>query len=337
MGPKIQVGSTITRLSEPHAHNSNRRTITKEKNRESETSKPSAMADDDDDEGFGDFKFAPMAPIEATAAVATNLKTSSGDFFSDDDWGDFVTTPSNRINGGFEFSNGTVVQSSMNASQNQKPLDLFVDNNESKLTRVESVPGRAESAKTQWVKPQGAIPLSLFGETEEVEEGGNSGAGEPTVGDGASSFFHKKGDNAALNGGVMINDLIANLYNQSQQIKVENGSFTNSNSNEANSKSNVSDSNVGGLGSNTNGFNWNPNGFDSIFHDRDPKSNNLDYNSSGMNFNSNGLSSDLVEESRNFDDGEDDNDDDGWEFKVADADKQVGNENFELKVECLFE
>ena len=141
------------------------------------------MADDDDDEGFGDFKFAPMTPVHI-ASSTTNLKTSSStDLFSDDDWGDFVTTPSNQINGGFEFSNGIGVHSSISSSQNQKPVDLFgnsVDGNESTLLRVESVPSGVESAKVQWVKPQGAIPLSLFGEVEEEEN--TSGA----VGDGAS-------------------------------------------------------------------------------------------------------------------------------------------------------
>lgn len=296
------------------------------------------MADDDDDEGFGDFKFAPMPPIHATATTTTasvdgNPKTSSGDFFSDDDWGDFVTTPSNQINGGFGLSNGT------DPSLNQKPLDVFVENNESKLTRVELVPGRVESVKAEWVKPQGAIPLSLFGEVEDEEEKEeNSGAGESTVEEGAASFSHKKDDNAkkglGLKGGLGINDLIANLYKQSPQIKVENGSYSNSNSNEANSKSNESSANDDGLGSKTNGFSWNLDGFDLVFQNTDPNSNNLDSNGSGLNFNSNGLSY-LVEESKNFED-EDDDDDDGWEFKGADEDKQVGNENSELNVVFLF-
>lgn len=290
------------------------------------------MADDDDDEGFGDFKFAPMTPVHI-ASSTTDLKTSSSAcLFSDDDWGDFVTTPSNQINGGFEFSNGIGVHSSISSSQNQKPVDLFgnsVDGNESTLPRVESVSSGVESAKVQWVKPQGAIPLSLFGEVE--EEQNNSGAGELTVGDGAASFFHKKDDNAktglALNGGVGINDLIANLYSQSPRIKVENGSLPNSNSDGASTKSNESSMNVEGLGSKTNAFNWPSNGFDSFFHDTDPSLNKLDSNIGNLNFNSDGLSSELVEESENFDDDEDD-DDDGWEFKAADANKQVRNENF---------
>ncbi|XP_062084728.1 uncharacterized protein LOC133790905 isoform X2 [Humulus lupulus] len=283
------------------------------------------MADDDDDEGFGDFKFAPMTPVHIASSIA-NLKTrSSADLFSDDDWGDFVTTPSNQINGGFEFSNGVGVNSSIIPSQNQKPLDLFgnsVDSIESTLPRVESVPSGVELAKVQWVKPQGAIPLSLFGETEEEEN--NSGLGEPTVGDGAASFFHKKDDNAkkglALNGGVGINDLIANLYSQSPRIKVENGSHPNSNSDGASTKYNESSMNVESLGSKTNAFYWQPNGFDSIFHDNDPNSNKLDSNI-GSDFNSDGLSSDLVEHSESFDDDEDN--DGGWEFKAADANKQV--------------
>ncbi|KAM6577749.1 hypothetical protein CsatB_029586 [Cannabis sativa] len=283
------------------------------------------MADDDDDEGFGDFKFAPMTPVHTASSITTNLKTSSStDLFSDDDWGDFVTTPSNQINGGFEFSNGTAVHSSFSPSQNQNPLDLFgnsVDGNESTMSRVESVPSGAELAKVQWVKPQGAIPLSLFGETE--EEDNNSAAAQPTVGDGAASFFHKKDDcdrkGLVLNGGVGINDLIANLYSQSPRIKVENGSHPNSISDGATTKSSM---NVEGLVSKTNAFYWQPNGLDSAFHDTDPKSSNkLDSNIGSGKFNSNGLSSDLVEEGDNIDDVDED-DDDGWEFKGADANKQ---------------
>uniref|UniRef100_A0A803NJZ1 Uncharacterized protein n=1 Tax=Cannabis sativa TaxID=3483 RepID=A0A803NJZ1_CANSA len=98
------------------------------------------MADDDDDEGFGDFKFAPMTPIHTASSISTNLKTSSStDLFTNDDWGDFVTTHFNQINGGFEFSNGTGVHSSFSPSRNQNPLYLFgnsVDGNKSMMSRV---------------------------------------------------------------------------------------------------------------------------------------------------------------------------------------------------------
>ncbi|KAF4380035.1 hypothetical protein F8388_018159 [Cannabis sativa] len=64
-----------------------------------------------------------MTPVHTASSISTNLKTSSStDLFSDDDWGDFVTTLSNQIN---------------------------VDGNESTMSRVESVPSGAELAKNK--------------------------------------------------------------------------------------------------------------------------------------------------------------------------------------------
>ncbi|XP_024027626.1 uncharacterized protein LOC21386024 isoform X1 [Morus notabilis] len=267
------------------------------------------MADDDDDDFFGDFKFASTQPSVAPATTTTinsSSNTSGGDSFSDDDWGDFVTTRSNQIKTGFELFNGT---------NGQSPLGNSVDD--------ESAATRGESEAPSWVKPRGALPLSLFGETEEEEE---SGAGEPTVGDGAPIFFRRNdGDDAkkgsGLNGGVGISDLLANLYSQSQQIKVQNGSYVNSNVNGANSNSNESGASVDGLRSSASSSKWHQNGFDSSFHDANQNSNNLGSNITVMTSNFNGFSSDLVEQSENFD-NDDDEDDDGWEFKGACADKQ---------------
>ncbi|GMN71282.1 hypothetical protein TIFTF001_055520, partial [Ficus carica] len=218
--------------------------------------------------------------------------TNGGNSFSDDDdndWGDFVTTRSDQIKTGFELSNGT--------------------NGESPLAN--SVADESAAAAPSWVKPRGALPLSLFGEAEE-----ESGPGEPTVGDGAPIVFSKKdGDGdakkkgSALNGGVGINDLLANLYGHNQQIKVQNGTDVNSNVSGANSNSNESGAGVDGLRSSLNESNWHENGLDSFFHDANQNSNNWDSNVSNVTritFDSNGLSSDLVEQSENFDDEEDD-------------------------------
>lgn len=293
----------------PAHHNQNNQS----RETESELQSSAAMADDDDDDFFGDFKFAPTQPSftpATTTIINSSSKTSGGDSFFDDDWGDFVTTRSNQMKTGFELFKGT---------NGQSPLGNSVDD--------ESAATRGESEAPSWVKPRGALPLSLFGETEEEEE---AGAGEPTV-DGVPIFFRRNdGDDAkkgsGLNGGVGISDLLANLYSQSQQIKVQNGSDVNSNVNGANSNSNESDASVDGLRSNASSSNWHQNGFDSSFHDANQNSNNLGSNITVMTSNFNGFSSDLVEQSENFD-NDDDEDDDGWEFKGAYADKQVGNEN----------
>lgn len=296
------------------------------------------MADEDDDEGFGDFKFAPTYPNHTTT-FDPNPKINGRVSTVDDDWGDFITPRANQINVGFELSDvGYSVK------------------NESLMCPVESVSSRADSAQAQWMKPQGALPLSLFGEMEEEKK---PGADEPTVDDGAAVFSHKKDDSAkkvsTLNAGDGINDLIANLYNQSPQIKSQNGSNQKLNSDGENSNSNGSSINFNDFGSHTDGFDSNSHGMNSISSRLDSNadgvkliSNGLNSNSTvlnsnfndinsnnmfdtkieGMNWNSNGLDSDLVRQNEDIDD-----DDDGWEFKGAEAENQVSNENSLVKVE----
>ncbi|RVW53282.1 hypothetical protein CK203_100507 [Vitis vinifera] len=62
-------------------------------------------------------------------------------------------------------------------SQTAKPFDPFgffpndsAKPSESVVSCVDSVPTRSESEKKQWVKPQGALPLSIFGEEEEEKK-----------------------------------------------------------------------------------------------------------------------------------------------------------------------
>ncbi|KAF3454458.1 hypothetical protein FNV43_RR04905 [Rhamnella rubrinervis] len=256
------------------------------------------MGEEDDDEGFGDFKFAPTFPNPATT-FDPNPKINGRDSADDDDWGDFITPHANQINVGFEFS--------------EDPFGYSVKN-ESLMSPVESVSSRADSAKAQWVKPQGALPLSLFGEMEEDEEERNL---EPM-----------------------------SLWSMtSPQIKSQNGSDQKLNSDGENSNSNGSSINFNGLRSDTNGFDSNYHGMNSISSRLDSNvdgvkmiSNGLNSNSTvlntnvsdinsntsmfdskidGMNWNSNGFDSDLVKQSEDLDD-----DDDGWEFKGAETEKQ---------------
>ncbi|KAL5566100.1 hypothetical protein UlMin_029264 [Ulmus minor] len=273
------------------------------------------MADDDEDEGFGDFKFAPVYPNHTTGTltVDNNSNTNGRDSFFDDDWGDFVTSHPNQISNGFELSNGLNVQSSVKLSQKQEQLDFsgnFADD--------ESVKIRIESGKAQWAKPNGALPLSLFGEMEEEK---NYVGDEITVGNGAPILFQKKDDSAKkgsnVNGGVGIDDLIAKLYNQSQKINIHSGLDPNSILNGTNSITNEPSAKVDGLSSKTNGLNSNVNEFDSIFGGAILNSNGLDSNISVMESNSNGLNLDTVAENEEFED-----DDDGWEFKAAESGKQ---------------
>lgn len=301
------------------------------------------MADEDDEEGFGDFKFAPTFLNYSTAVVDPNPKIEGRDSsFSDDDWGDFVTPKANQINAGFELSNGfSYSQAPLDLSKDQKPLDPFGNyvNNESLMSRVEEPDSdRADSDKAQWVKHQGALPLSLFGEVEEEEK---PGADEPTVGDGAVVFFHKKDDSAKkvpnLNVGGGIDDLIANLYNQSPQIKSQNGSnqILNMNGGSSNSISNGSGMNFDGLVSNANGFDSCSPNMNTISNRFDSKINGVNSNSNRLYPNSTVLNSNFLESKidgmnrypckldSDFVKRREDLDDDGWEFKGAETEKQV--------------
>ena len=138
------------------------------------------MAEVDDAEDFGDFKF--------VTAIDPNPKINERDStVSDDDWGDFVTDSSSQIKAQVVLSNGITYSQSPPA---QIPFDPFGSFNETVPIRVETEPAKVD--KTRWVKPQGALPLSLFGEEQEEEE---SSAGESRVGDIANEGFAKKESN----------------------------------------------------------------------------------------------------------------------------------------------
>ncbi|KAL6989674.1 hypothetical protein U1Q18_015425 [Sarracenia purpurea var. burkii] len=215
-------------------------------------------AEEDDDEGFGDFTFASF-PNNAPHSDPINTRKSTADK-DDDEWGDFVESPLRS-----EISSGlSVTQSPSNASRPSKPFDPFMffsdhstKPSQSVATPTGSVPSRAESEKSHWEKPKGALPLSIFGDMEQEEEKEEEqfGVADPPVGGSKVSL----GDKNSVNGrqgsdvfiGLAFNDIIGNMYNQSQQIKAENGLKLDSNG---------SISNVIGTNPNLNGMNSNMNG-----------------------------------------------------------------------------
>ncbi|KAM1526001.1 hypothetical protein ACFX10_010391 [Malus domestica] len=219
------------------------------------------MAEVDDAGGFGDFKF--------VTAVDPKPKINGRDStVSDDDWGDFVTDSTSQIKAQAVLSNGITYSQSPPSQIPVDPLGFFVPNGsaptrtESEPIQVETEPAKAD--KTRWVKPQGALPLSLFWEEQEED----SGAGESKVGDVANEGFAKKESN--LN--VEINDLIANLYGHNPKVVVRNGS----------------DSNFGPGGPNSTkkGLDFSANGMDLKFDAPIP---NGKGNFGGLNFGSNGF------------------------------------------------
>ncbi|XP_068341825.1 uncharacterized protein [Pyrus communis] len=177
------------------------------------------MAEVDDAGGFGDFKF--------FTAVDPKPKINGRDStVLDDDWGDFVTDSTSQIKAQAVPSNGITYSQSPPSQIPVDPLGFCVPNG-SAPTRTESEPIRVETEpakvdKTRWVKPQGALPLSLFGEEQEED----SGAGESKVGDVANEGFAKK--ESILNvRSVGIDDLISNLYGHNPKVVVRNGSDSN--------------------------------------------------------------------------------------------------------------
>ncbi|XP_059310721.1 uncharacterized protein LOC132062095 [Lycium ferocissimum] len=131
-------------------------------------------------ESFGDFTF---------ASFPTNTKSIE----DDNEWGDFVEYPS-----GSEPSTAPSLTF-------DDPFGNFSPNNTTSSSKSE------QSNKTsRWVKPSGALPLSLFGEDEEHKEKDTN----PKV---------RNGSNPNLGYGFDSN--ISNLYNQDHKLK----SFSNSN------------------------------------------------------------------------------------------------------------
>ncbi|PSS10144.1 Duffy receptor beta form like [Actinidia chinensis var. chinensis] len=201
-----------------------------------------AKAEDDDEEGFGDFTFASY-PNHAVHSDQMNGRKSTADNDDDDDWGDFVESPLRS-----QLSNAHSARNTSGASKPFDPFGFFADQ---PSQSTGSVSTRAESEKTQWVKPKGALPLSIFGDVEQEEEEG-SGAVDPPVADATNGRNGSSGYT-----GLAFNDIIGNMYNQNQQIKSENGFQSDSNGSNSNGLNMNSNSNVNGLISNSSGSNLN--------------------------------------------------------------------------------
>ncbi|KAH7845357.1 hypothetical protein Vadar_001102 [Vaccinium darrowii] len=158
-----------------------------------------SKAEEDDEEGFGDFTFASSFSTSTLHSDQINGPKSTIHNGDDDDWGDFVESP--------------LRSTALVSSKPSEPFGFFSD--QSQLT-TESASTLAEPAKTQWVKPKGALPLSLFGDVEQEEE--ESGVVDPPFKNSAVDI--KTESNS---------ERISNLYSKVQPIKAENGFDSNSN------------------------------------------------------------------------------------------------------------
>ncbi|KAM3378187.1 hypothetical protein P3S68_010600 [Capsicum galapagoense] len=193
------------------------------------------MAEDDDD-SFGDFTFASF-PTNSQFAPPKS---------EDDEWGDFVEYPS-----GSEPSTASSLTQS-------KPFDPF-----SFTPSVSQSPPKSEKTNKAagWVKPSGALPLSLFGEEEDADEqekvkseNGSLSNSNKLVGlDSVNSTLKKSGLQSNGLGfdpnlgspcvsRVQSLNYLASLSGEGQQMKAENSTGLFSDSNNLSSSADVSSS-----------------------------------------------------------------------------------------------
>eukprot|EP00258_Populus_trichocarpa_P023456 XP_024439475.1 dentin sialophosphoprotein isoform X1 [Populus trichocarpa] len=261
------------------------------------------------EEIFSDFNFAPSNHAVNSNSTMINGSdfTNTNDADADDDWGDFNFVSSNSS--GFSHT-----LSLPKISTTHFEFSTKNQNSAESLTQPGSAPSRVNNS-AQWKKPNGALPLSLFGEIEEEEEEEEgSGAGEPPKNESVHFSKNKEGS-----GGVNVIDLIANLYKEKERNNGFGSGFNGSDMNWEN---------LNGNGLNVNGVNKDE--MNSKGLDLDLKENGLNQNKTesnlvkkDKNFSGNGVDLGLVNGNEPFDvnggGGGGDDDDDGWEFKGADS------------------
>ncbi|KAJ4822795.1 hypothetical protein Tsubulata_039471 [Turnera subulata] len=274
-----------------------------------------------EEDGFGAFTFAPLSnhirnPIPNRGVISNptttmingpNLTATSTSDDGDDDWGDFVAG-----SGG--------LHQTLSLPKISKPSDS-VDSAPSQTVQL----SRVDSG---WAKPSGALPLSFFGELEEAEELGSGAAGSCLEDKGAGSFVSVKGGDGFVKeenneGSVNVSDLLADLF---KRREAENGSrpdFGGTDSVQVAGKQEEVKQNLksGELGS---GWDWNvPNGVKPSLKGLD-----LDWNQNGL---------DSAKEVNSIANGGDvdneDEDEDGWEFKAAESSRDVKEDSSKMKTE----
>ncbi|KAF5740070.1 hypothetical protein HS088_TW11G00134 [Tripterygium wilfordii] len=303
------------------------------------------LAEDEDEEGFGDFKFAPPS-----SAFAVNPHPINGPdlFTSDDDdgWSDFVDSVS--------LSRTQSLPPQSDPAKTVVPIKILADRNELLPDQPYSPPARLRG--TQWVKPQGALPLSIFGEEEEE---GSGAVG--TSSDGAREVLSNRDVDSVKNLSNLktstgINNLIASLHKHNDNSGVVNGLKPDSNGSNLDSNGNVwnsvapevfsdifmSNSGLNGLdlaktvsslgGNKPIRSSYVPNldlgRLDSNRSANYPDASKTNLDTSGFNFVWSSTSSGVEGLSSTANDrNEDLEDNDGWEFKAAEAKFEVQTEN----------
>ncbi|KAF5188597.1 hypothetical protein FRX31_021816 [Thalictrum thalictroides] len=253
------------------------------------------QAEDEEDEIFGDFKF-----------ISSPYSNQNNNKEDDEDWSDFVTTPSHFQKQDFFHSSlpfqpsnsfSSVTQNPSNDtfmfSNNFDPLNIASDHT-TKPNGIElQISESGKKLESRWEKPRGALPLSLFG-GDEVEE-------SDAVND-VQDIFSSKSESTPKNGssigsGIGFNELIVNLYGN----QAENGSNLN---------------HVDGLNGRSEVIKVENRSNSNLFESMYPKTEQIKVE--------NGLNSNSVEDNGDFDE-------DDWEFKDAVIENVAGDSDFRVK------
>lgn len=202
-----------------------------------------------DGESFGDFTFASY-PINAPNPTPTT--NAAGNNEEDDEWGDFV-----------DYSRGS---DPSNGPSQPKPFDPFgvYSNHGSQhpdqSTRLsEPATSQTESSKTvQWVKPRGALPLSLFGEAEDEEKPDKEETSAHVETQNAKEEAKKLSNGSNTDSSISLDGIYANFYNQNLQF--QSGKPSSNASKSGNLSTNLD---VKKDLATTQNFDWNVTGFES--------------------------------------------------------------------------
>ncbi|XP_073122331.1 uncharacterized protein [Henckelia pumila] len=141
------------------------------------------------DFAFGEFAFSSFRPSHPLAA----LDSRSNPVADDDEWGDFVKSPQQS-----QFAD--------------PPINSFTGKGNSPLAPT-----------PRWVKPSGALPLSLFGDAEEEEGRQGKDAADFNLGRSNVSAANSNEVFTANNASNSKNLSAGNLFTRSSEINGENG------------------------------------------------------------------------------------------------------------------
>nr|GLL29515.1 uncharacterized protein LOC109155395 [Ipomoea trifida] len=158
------------------------------------------------DDSFGDFTFASY-PINALNPTPTTIAAANNE--EDDEWGDFMD-----YSRGSDPSNGTSQPFGVFSNHGSQHPDQSARSSEPAASQTES------SKIVQWIKPRGALPLSLFGEEEDEEKPGKEEKYAHVEAQTAKEEAKKLSNGSNTDSSIIIsNGFFANFYNQNPQFQ----------------------------------------------------------------------------------------------------------------------